>query len=136
MSPFRRLRSVRATLAAGVFARALGWGIAASLTLVLAGAIVDQHAGISLGLRYLLLVIAAATLVGVTGALLWRDRAVTALERVALWIEEREPGLEYRLVTAVEARRESLVPAAGSERWLATARARALRAIAVPVAVA
>jgi hypothetical protein len=34
--------------------------------------------------------------------LLWRGRRVASASRVALWIEERLPGLHYALVTAVE----------------------------------
>ncbi len=34
--------------------------------------------------------------------LMWRDRAVWSVERVALWIEEHRPGLDFALVTAVD----------------------------------
>ena len=33
---------------------------------------------------------------------IWRDRAVWSVERVALWIEEHSPALDFALVTAVD----------------------------------
>ena len=133
MSPFARLRSVRNILVAGVVVRALGWGVAVALTVFIAGAFIDLHVALSVGLRHLLMAIAIAAFAGVSGALLWRDRAVLALRRVALWIEEHDSTLEYRLVTAVEVRRESFASAAGNERWASTARARVGRLIVAPI---
>jgi hypothetical protein len=134
MTPFARLRSVRNILVAGVVVRALGWGVAAALSVVIAGALVDSHVALSVGVRHALTVIAIVAFAAVVATLLWRDRGVLALQRVALWIEEHDPSLEYRLVTAVEVQRESFVSAAGSERWAATARARVGRSVVTPVA--
>src|SRR5581483_12479 len=38
------------------------------------------------------------------GVALWRGRAARSVERVALWIEEHEPSLQYALVTAIDTR--------------------------------
>lgn len=134
MSPFARLRSVRNILLIGVVVRALGWGIAAALTVVIAAAFVDLQVALSVGVRHALVAIAIAAFVAVVAALLWRDRRVLALQRVALWIEEHDPSLEYRLVTAVEARREAFAPTVGTERWASSARARVGRSIVAPIA--
>ena len=58
----------------------------------------------------LLLVMAALSMIGVAATLFWRDRAVLSIPRVALWIEEHFPSLEYTLVTAVETGNDQLVP--------------------------
>jgi hypothetical protein len=136
MSPFARLRSVRNILVAGVVIRALGWGTAVALTVFIAGALVDMHVALSITVRYLLLAIAVTAFIAAAGALLWRDRSVLALRKVALWIEEHDPSLEYRLVTAVEERRESFVPTAAGAHWPKTAASRVGRALAAPVAAA
>ena len=67
--------------------------------------------------RRAILELVPATLVLVAAALLWRDRGVFSLERVALWIEERVPSLEYSLVTAVETGNPAFVSAVNAERW-------------------
>src|SRR3954469_2721723 len=134
MSPFARLRSVRNILIAGVAIRALCWGVTLALSMLIVGALVDLHVGLSMGERYVLTAINVATFFAVGGTLLWRDRAVLNLRRVALWIEEHDPALEYRLVTAVEARREAIVANAETQPWSSTARARSGRAIAPALA--
>src|SRR3569833_2953724 len=134
MSPFARLRSVRNILIAGVVIRALCWGATFALRLFIIAALVDLHTALSMGERFVLTGINVATFVAVGGALLWRDRSVLKLHRVALWIEEHDPTLEYRLVTAVEARSEAIVAGAGTDRWSSTARSRANRAVAPAIA--
>lgn len=136
MSVFDRLRLVRVILAIGVVLRALAWGIAIALTLVIGTAFADRHVALGVATRDALLVIAVSTAVIAAAALVWRDRAVSSLGRVALWIEEREPSLEYRLVTAVETGAENLVSRDQATRWPATARGRAVRALGAPVIVA
>jgi hypothetical protein len=42
--------------------------------------------------------------IGVIAFVVWRSRAVWSLERTALWVEERDPALQYALVTAVDPR--------------------------------
>ena len=79
-----------------------------------------------------MLAVAVVTAIAVAAAVCWRDRAVLSLDRVALWIEERFPTLEYLLVTAVETGDESLVPIATATGWTTTARRRAVRALRAP----
>ncbi len=136
MSALDRLRQVRAILATGVALRALAWSAAAALTLVIGAALVDQHVGLGVGARGALLAIGASAALLTAGALMWRDRTVLSLDRVALWIEEHEPSLEYRLVTALETGAENLVSRDTASRWSATARSRAMRGAGVPLGIA
>jgi hypothetical protein len=47
-------------------------------------------------------VVGWASGIGVAGVMLWRSRRVWSLAHAALWVEERDPGLQYQLVTAVD----------------------------------
>jgi hypothetical protein len=133
MSPFARVRSVQRILTAGIVVRAVACGVAAGATLFIGAALADWGVGLDLVTRQLLRALAVVAAVAVAVALVWRDRSVRAPQRVALWIEEQDPSLEYRLVTALEAKREALVPAKTADEWTATATSRALRAVAMPV---
>jgi hypothetical protein len=132
MSIFSRLRAVRSTLGTGIVLRAAGWGAAAALTLVATSALVDAFTPISLNVRAALLTLSLVAAAFVTAAACWRDRAVVSLDRVALWIEERFPALEYLLITAVERHNELLVPIGAGRGWIALARRRAVRALRAP----
>lgn len=62
----------------------------------------------------------------------WNARS---LERVALWVEERHPALQYALVTAVEAPASSEVERHALEtRWWDTERSALLNALVLPAA--
>jgi hypothetical protein len=65
---------------------ALLWAIA---TAVLVGALTTP-------------VVGAGVALVVAAIVIWHDRAVWSAERVALWIEERYPGLDFAVVTAVD----------------------------------
>src|SRR4051794_24846311 len=110
MSAFERLRVVRAMLMLGIAVRALAWGIAAGGTLFVGAALLDAIVPVSLAARNALLVVALVSALVIALAVGWRDRAVLSIERVALWIEEHYPSLEYTLVTAVETGDDTIVP--------------------------
>jgi hypothetical protein len=131
MSVGDRLRRIRAILATGVVLRALGWGIATALSVIVGATLIDMLVPLSLGVRTALLVVAVLSLFAVASALTWRDRGVLSIGRVALWVEERFPALEYALVTAAETGDSSIAPT-GNEAWSSTARRRALRALTAP----
>src|SRR6185503_14707908 len=124
----------RVILGVGITVRAVAWGIVAALSLVAGAAIADAFVDLSVGSRRSLLLIAVASAVITAAALAWRDRRVSSLLRVALWIEEREPALQFALASAVETGDERLVRAGGSDRWTRSAIRRALRAVAIPLA--
>ena len=135
MSLASRLRAIRAILATGVALRAIAWGIAAALTLFVGAAAIDMIVPLSLGVRTALLGISAVATIAVAAALVWRDRSVLSIPRVALWVEERFPSLEYGLVTAVETGNDSFAPATNAGEWSSSARQRVLRLLGAPAAV-
>lgn len=135
MSVFARLRMVRAILAAGIGLRATTWGVVVALTVLGGAAAADQFAPLGVGVRRLLFALAIIAASSVAVALLWRDRRVGSLRRVALWIEEREQGLEYTLVSAVETGRDDLVRSRGHSRWARDAAHRSLRAAGLPLLI-
>jgi hypothetical protein len=59
---------------------------------------------------------------------------VLSLERVALWIEERFPSLNFTLATAVEIGDERIIADAPADRWTTTAVRRAARVVRAPLA--
>ncbi len=134
MNALTALRRVRAVLATGVLARAVAWGVAAALTLIVGAALADWRAPVPMDVRALVIVIAALAAVVVAAALVWRDRAVWRLDRVALWMEEHVPSLEYALLTAVTSGDASFVASAHSESWLGIAFRRVARVLGVPAA--
>ena len=136
MNVLSQLRAVRVVLTVGAVLRALAWGAGAAFSLVLGAALVDLAVPLTLDTRNAILVLGILAAVAVSAALIWRDRSVLSLTRVALWIEEHFPSLEYALVTAVETGDGAFVARASTERWRPTALRRAVRALRTPVAVA
>jgi hypothetical protein len=134
MNVLAKLRAARLTLAAGIALRALVWGTAAALTVVAGAAMVDIATPLSLDARSRVLGVAIAAAAATIASLAWRDRSVLSARRVALWIEERFPSLEYALVTAVEASDERFVSGASNEGWVVVARRRTIRALGAPAA--
>jgi hypothetical protein len=89
------VRRTRRRLVLLAIARALGWAGAVCF----AGLAIAAMAG---GVIARVAVFAAA--LAALAVLLWRERFVWTLGRVALWLEERFPELRYALVTAVDPR--------------------------------
>lgn len=135
MTVARRVGTVRLILMAGVAARALAWGVAAAITLGLLTALADQHAALSVATRHLLVMLAGASSLIVAASLLWRDRAAASRRAVALWIEEHDPSLEYRLVTSIETGRDLTSRDDSAAAWTRTAAVRAARAMLTPALV-
>ncbi|MDB4874617.1 MAG: hypothetical protein JWM41_1063 [Gemmatimonadetes bacterium] len=134
MNVFGHLRLVRAILTVGVALRALVWGVVAALTLIVGAALADLATPLPLAIRSGLIVVAVLAAPAIAIAFAWRDRAVLSLDRVALWVEEHFPSLEYALVTAVETGNDALVSTAAPVSWAATARRRAARVLGAPLA--
>jgi hypothetical protein len=97
-----RVQRTQRLLSAGVVTAAVAWGAAVSLALLataaFASSILQRPALI--GQASFTLAIGLGFITAV--AILWRGRRVASESRVALWIEEKLPGLHYALVTAVE----------------------------------
>lgn len=132
MSAFAKLRAARLALATGAALRALAWGAAAALTVIVGAAIADMITPLSLDVRSRVLIVAIASEVALIAALIWRDRSVLSAQQVALWVEEQFPSLEYRLVTAVESGDERYVAGPPVAPWLSLALRRSARALAAP----
>jgi hypothetical protein len=106
VSAIERLRSARRQLALAVAARggasAAALGVLAALGIEVAGVLLR---GAGLGTSQVAAgPVACAVALAALGWTIWRARALRSLEAVALWIEERQPALQYALVTAVDPR--------------------------------
>lgn len=102
MTPVQRVRRARMVLAGTVLLAAALWSAAAGMVVVLLIAL-TSIVGLSAGAALLWPMTIAAAL-GAVAVVLWRERAVWSIERVALWLEERAPQLKYALVTVVDPR--------------------------------
>jgi hypothetical protein len=134
MSILAHVRAVRMILAIGLALRAAGWGLLAVMTLIIGSALADLAAPLPVATRMTLLAIAIAAGLVTAATLAWRDRHVLSLERVALWIEERFPSLEFALATAVETGAPAIASNVAPESWRATAVRRAIRVVRPPFA--
>jgi hypothetical protein len=95
MTALERVRRTQRILSAVAVTHALAWGLAAALLIAAAAAFLLNESAA--------LVIAGGVVgVAIAVGLLWRARHLLSASRVALWIEERIPDLQYALVTAIE----------------------------------
>jgi hypothetical protein len=134
MSILTQVRWVRAVLALGLALRASAWGLLASLSLIIGAAVVDLDTPLSFTTRATLLAVAIVAGLTTMATLAWRDRSVLSLERVALWIEERFPSLDFTLATAVETGDDFIVVRGSVNEWRSTAVRRAARVSRAPLA--
>ena len=102
MTAIERVARTQRLLGGAAILHAIGWGSATAFgilglisfaALLFPGLEQDGSAHFSVAL-------AAGAIV--TAVLLWRSRHFSSRNRVALWIEERVPDLQYSLVTAME----------------------------------
>jgi hypothetical protein len=101
-SPLARVRRARRQLLAAVALTALLRGLAFALAVIAAAAALDLLLPLPAALRAAILPAAALALLAGIGMVLWRGRSARSVQRVALWLEEREPTLRYTLVTAID----------------------------------
>jgi hypothetical protein len=132
MRAIARIDRVRGTLAAVALVAAMSYGAAVAAAVLAISNLGMLPVG-SARVAALLAVAAAAA------ATLWRWRWVRSRYRVALWLEERLPALEYALVTSLEPRFAGLVPALESQMRgiaLGPPTARVVRSALIPAMVA
>lgn len=102
MTALERVRRTQRILGAAALTQAFAWGLAAALatvaTISFASLAIPRLRNDSAFDQLVALGIGGA----VAAVLLWRSRHFVSTNRVALWIEERIPGLHYSLVTAME----------------------------------
>jgi hypothetical protein len=138
MTGRERVRRTRLTLGASAIVASLLWGGAASAGILAALGLADWVVGVPRAVRELALVVAALAALAAVAVTLWRARRVRSLERVALWIEEREPRLRYALVTLVGgavAEAAPLEQAVSRTSWAAALARASLRALVPPLAI-
>lgn len=104
MRAIARTDRVRMTLAVVAVVAAMSYGAAAAAAVLAISNLGTLPAG---GARVAALLAAAVAV----AATLWRWRWVRSRHRIALWLEERLPGLQYALVTSLEPRFAGLAPA-------------------------
>ncbi|HUQ46723.1 MAG TPA: hypothetical protein VM053_00620 [Gemmatimonadaceae bacterium] len=102
MTSTQRVRRAQQMLGIGAAAAAVAWGVTASVGVLLIAAIVTWIAPAAQVSSPSLLITAVVAGLMVIAALAWRARHVVSFARVALWLEEGLPRLQYSLVTAVE----------------------------------
>lgn len=128
MTARERVGRTRLVLAGSIVARAVAWGAAAALALLALAAGADLLVSLPRALRAALVPLAATGGVLVAAALLWRGRHVRSPARVALWLEERVPSLDWMLVAAVDAPgAPALESRLANVRWERRARREAAR---------
>jgi len=135
MLPLERVRRTRRALAATIAVRALLWSASAALVIGAVATVVSHRRGATVpaaawaGAGVITVVVLVALIAP------WRRLTVP---RVALWIEERAPRLQYALVTAVDPAAKSGATAALLEdrvrevSWQAEARRAIARSLVRP----
>lgn len=142
MTSIRWVRRARAALVSAVFGASLLWAVALAAAALLLAAGLDLLTPLPLGVRQW--VVPAVVAAGALAALvvLWRGRNARSLERVALYVEERVPALQFALATAVRPMTaptheglQSLERAVAGVGARGALRPPVVRALAVPAAV-
>ena len=132
-----RVRSTRWLLAAALVSTAVLRAVALAVVGLGVAALADVVIGLPLPLRRWTMPLAAFAAFAVFALTLWRGREVRSPERVALWVEERIPWLQYSLVTALDRRfaeaHPLLEPLVGEAQWGGIVALEWWRAIRVPL---
>src|SRR5512140_2151295 len=98
----QRVRRAQYRMLGGVALSALLWGAVLAMTVVSLAAGANAFVPLSAAAREIIIPLMIVSAAGGAGLVLWRGRAARSIERVAMWIEEREPSLNYVLVTAID----------------------------------
>lgn len=99
MTTTERVSRVQRLIATGAIASALIWGVAAAIGVLAITVLMHPWLGRDGDPRRTPAII---ELFVVTSLMLWRVRHIWSRQRVALWIEEKIPRLQYALVTAMD----------------------------------
>ncbi|MGE5727004.1 MAG: hypothetical protein ACM34L_00275 [Gemmatimonas sp.] len=102
MTARERVRRAQYRMLGGVALSALLWGAVLAMTVVSLAAGANAFVPLSAAAREIIIPLMIVSAAGGAGLVLWRGRAARSIERVAMWIEEREPSLNYVLVTAID----------------------------------
>jgi hypothetical protein len=102
MTARERVERTRLVLGVSVIASAIAWGVAIFLALTAIVAFASSFAYAPKLIRDYASVTAIVIGAVTAAILLWRERKIASPGRVALWIEEKLPRLDYALLTAIE----------------------------------
>jgi len=103
----QRVRNAQRLLGVGAVTAAFAWGTAVSVgTLAAYSLLAWMSPAVKVAPEWLMIISLVAGLV-VAGVLIWRARHLGSFARVALWLEERIPALQYSLVTAIQPERSA-----------------------------
>jgi hypothetical protein len=97
-----RVRRAQRRLLGAVTLAALLWGAALAMSIVSLAVVANTLVPLGVTARAVIIPLTALASLGTSGFVLWRGRSVRSIGHVALWIEEREPALNYALVTAID----------------------------------
>ena len=136
----RRVHRTRQMLIAGVLARALLFGFAAAMAIIALAVLVDVLRPAPRSLREMILPLSMVAALATSAAIVWRHRFAFAVRHVVRWVEEREPRLDYALLTALDpatgpAARRQLERVVDAVRWEPVIRRRIRAALGAPLAL-
>lgn len=138
MRAIARIRRARTTLLATVAGATLLWAAVAAASVIILAVLGDLAIPLPLALRQLAVPAAVAGAFAAVAVVLWRSRHTRTLARVALYMEERVPALQFMLVTAMDAAghpgARALERAVERVNPRGALRATVTRALAVPAA--
>lgn len=141
MTPIARVRRARAVLLATVASASILWAAALAAAVLLLAAAADLLVPLPVEVRRFVVPAAAAAAVAAALTVAWRGRNARSLGRVALYIEERRPQLQFALATVVEpavapsdTARQALERAIAQVATAGVLRPPVARAIAIPAA--
>ena len=102
MSALQRVRRARAALLAAVAGASVLWAAVIAAAIVLVVGVGDLVYPLPLGARRLAVPAALVAALAAFATVIWRGRHARSLGRVALFLEERLPALQYSLATAIQ----------------------------------
>ena len=139
MTSIQRVRRAQQLLGIGAVTAAVAWGVTTFVGVLLLAVTVTWIApSTQVSSRGLVMAAVAAGLL-VVAVLVWRARHVVSFARVALWLEESIPGLQYSLVTAVEPERSAFaegIESAVAKEDISGVTSRAFRKAVLPAIAA
>ena len=107
MTATERVRNAQRLLGLGAIAAAFAWATVTAVAVLAGYALVSRLSPDAIVTPEWVVVVAVASGLLVAGVLIWRSRHLSSPARVALWVEEKIPALQYSLVTAIQPERSA-----------------------------
>jgi len=139
MNSLARVRRARAVLIGTVATAAVLWAAAVAVNWIVLTGLADLVLPLGVITRRWLLAGAIGAAIAAPAVVIWRGHHARRLGRVALYLEERLPGLQFTLATAIEPGVRltpegtlALETAIAGVDWRGVLRAPVIRALAIP----